>query len=169
MDLPIRKNIRLKDYDYSQNGAYFITICTNKRHEMLGKICRGDYQSPASGAKISLSEYGLIAEKSINKIVDCYLYVFVDKYVVMPNHIHIILLVQNGIAKDGRLIIAPTISTVIQQLKRYVSKQIGFSIWQKSFHDHIIRNEEEYLKICEYIDTNPQKWQDDCYYLKGTV
>jgi putative transposase len=131
---------------------------------MLGKMCRGDYQSPASGAKISLSEYGLTAEKSINKIADCYLCVFVDKYVVMPNHIHIILLVQNGIAKDGRLIIAPTISTVIQQLKRYISKQTGFSIWQKSFHDHIIRNYQEYLKIFNYIESNQLKWVNDKFY-----
>jgi putative transposase len=85
---------------------------------MLGKMCRGDYQSPASGAKMLLSEYGLITEKSINKITGCYFCAKVDNYEIMPNHIHIILLIQNGIAKDGRLIIAPTISTVIQLLKR---------------------------------------------------
>jgi phage-related holin len=77
----------------------------------------------------------------------------VDKYVITPNRIHIILLVQNGIAKDGRLIIARTISTVIQQLKRYISKQAGFAIWQKLFHDHIIETKQNTLK---YANTSTQ-------------
>ena len=59
----------------------------------------------------------------------------------------------------------PTISTVINQMKGYVTKQIGFSLWQKLFHDHIIRNEQEYEKIYEYIETNPLKWGDDEYYI----
>jgi putative transposase len=160
MDLPKRKLIRLKDYDYSQNGAYFVTICVKDRHKMLGEIVGAIINRP--NYVIQLSEYGAVVDNAINDISNHYPNVFVDKYIIMPNHIHMILLLQEN---DGRLIIAPTtISTIIQQLKRYVSKQIGFSIWQKSFHDHIIRNEQEYLKIWEYIDTNPIKWQDDCYY-----
>ena len=60
--------------------------------------------------------------------------------------------------------VAPTISTVVQQLKGCVSKQAGFSLWQKTFHDHIIRDENDYEKIWEYIDTNPLKWETDCFY-----
>lgn len=80
----------------------------------------------------------------------------------MPNHLHMILTLSNG-----RLIIAPTrtVSTVIQQLKRQISKQIGFSLWQKSYHDYIIRNDEEYQKIREYIKTNPLKWKQDIYFV----
>lgn len=64
----------------------------------------------------------------------------------------------------GRIVSAPTVSTIIGQMKRWVSKQIGFSIWQKSFHDHIIRNRAEYRQIWKYIDENPLKWELDCYY-----
>jgi len=80
----------------------------------------------------------------------------------MPNHIHIIIVLQCG--ENGRPKVAPTISRIIQQFKGSISKQIGFSIWQKLFHDHIIRNEKKYQKIWEYIDTNPLKWEDDCYF-----
>jgi len=66
----------------------------------------------------------------------------------------------------GRAMRAPTISTVINQMKGYVSKQIGYSIWQKLFHDHIIRNEADYIKIWRYIDENPINWQNDCFYPK---
>ena len=63
-------------------------------------------------------------------------------------------------------VVAPTISRIIQQFKGAVSKQIGFSMWQKLFYDHIIRNEQEYQKTWEYIDTNPLKWELDCYHIK---
>ncbi len=151
MELPKRKIIRLKGYDYSQKGAYFITICVKDRYELLGTI--------GVGAIINrpvLSKHGIICENAINEISNHYPMVTVDSYVVMPNHIHMI----------GRLIIAPTVSAIVQQMKRYVSKQIGFSLWQKSFHDHIIRDEDEYKKIWRYIDENPARWAEDCYYVK---
>ncbi len=79
----------------------------------------------------------------------------------MPNHIHMILMITNAVS-CGRLLIAPTgVSTIIQQMKRVVSKQIGLSIWQKSYHDHIIRDEQAYQEILRYIDENPAKWSED--------
>jgi len=123
----------------------------------------------AVGARIArprnteyLSEYGVIINDAINNISKVYPSVSVDKFVIMPNHIHMILLLDSH--GSGRAMRAPTISTVINQMKGCVTKQIGFSLWQKLFHDHIIRNEEEYRKIWEYIDTNPLKWEDDCYF-----
>lgn len=166
LDLPKRKKIRLQGYDYSQNGLYFVTFCVKDRHELLGRIVGAIINRPINNAQypnVELSEYGLITDDSINDISNHYPDISVDKYVIMPNHIHMILMIQNENA-NGRLIIAPTISTVIQQLKRNISQKIGFSIWQKSFHDHIIRNEKEYLKIWQYIDENPLKWEDDCYF-----
>jgi hypothetical protein len=68
----------------------------------------------------------------------------------------------------GRAMRAPTISNIVNQMKGYVTKQIGYSVWQKLFYDRIIRDEAEYLKIWQYIDENPVKWQDDCYYIKDT-
>jgi putative transposase len=164
-NLPQRKNIRLKDYDYSKNGAYFITICTKNKLEFLWMKSVGACIARPHSSCQQLSSMGMIVENAINKIHEKYYTVSVDKYVIMPNHIHIILILQNG---DGRAMHAPTISIVINQMKGYVTKQIGFSIWQKLFHDHIIRSETEYQKIWDYIETNPQKWQDDCYYLEST-
>ncbi len=153
MGLPKRKAIRLKDYDYSQNGAYFVTICVKNRENLLwnvGETCGRPLLDN------HLSDYGIIIDKEINKLHDIYETVVVDKYVIMPNHIHIIIILQNEI--DGRPQVAPTISRLIQQFKGSVSKQIGFSMWQKLFYDHIIRNEQEYQKVWQYIDTIPLKW-----------
>lgn len=160
MELLKRKPNRLKGYDYSQNGAYFITICVKNRHEMLWNAVGARIARPQNTE--DLSEYGIVIKNAINNISEQYPSVLVDKYVIMPNHIHMILLVDSS--GDRREMRAPTISTVINQMKGYVTKQIGFSLWQKLFHDHIIRNEEEYRKIWEYIDTNPLKWEDDCYF-----
>ncbi len=174
-DLPQRKNIRLRGFDYSQNGAYFITICVKDRHELLGKIVEAAIGRPPTVSTvvnqlkveaaigrpphIILSEYGIIVDEAIQKIHEIYENVEADKYVIMPNHIHMILLIN-----DGRAMRAPTISTVINQFKGYVTKQIGFSMWQKSFHDHVIRNEEDYQNHWRYIDENPARWVEDEYY-----
>lgn len=153
MELQKRKPNRLKNYYYSQNGAYFITICTKDRKEILSQVIVGEDTILPS---IKLSEYGKIIEKSINEIPLHYDGVFVDNYVIMPNHIHLIIRINN----NGRMISAPTI---IAGMKRYVSKQIGQSIWQKSFHDHIIRDDIDYQQIWKYIDENPIKWAEDKY------
>ena len=84
----------------------------------------------------------------------------------MPNYIHLLLQVNTD--ANGRPMVAPTISTVVQQLKGTISKQIGCSIWQKLFHDHVIRAEQDYQKIWTYIDTNPVKWKEDCFYEEET-
>ena len=155
-DLPRRKNVRLKDYDYSSNGAYFITVCVKDGHELL-------WESVPVGARIArplLTNVGTIVENAINGISDHYPMIEIDKYVVMPNHLHMILLMNN----DGRAMRTPTISTVVNQMKGHATKQIGFSIWQKLFHDHIIRGKDDYLRIWQYIDENPAKWAEDKYY-----
>ncbi len=82
----------------------------------------------------------------------------IDEYVIMPNHIHLILIISSE-EDDGRIISAPTksITTAIGQMKRWASKEAGFSLWQKSYYEHIIRNENDYLEILKYITQNPQK------------
>lgn len=102
-------------------------------------------------------------EQAILAIPAHYPAVTVDNYVIMPNHIHAILRITT-IDEDGRLIAAPTLSTVIGQTKGWVSKQIGHPIWQKSFYDHVIRNEKEYLDTWAYIDENPAKWAEDALF-----
>lgn len=111
-----------------------------------------------------LSNYGLAIERAIHDIPTFYPHVNVDKYVIMPNHIHMILLVSANQHSCGRLITAPTLSTIIQQFKGTVTKQTGFSLWQKSFYDTVIRNEKAYQEIWRYIGENPLKWELDEYY-----
>ena len=164
-DLSTRKKIRLQGHDYAQAGYYFVTICVKDRHEML-------WEHAPVGARIArpLSPIGEVVKNTIENISVVYRAVCVDKYVVMPNHIHMIIRIENSGQRvdkgHGRAMRAPTISTVVNQFKGYATKQIGFSIWQKLFHDHIIRSEAEYQKIWRYIDENPANWQDDCYFTK---
>lgn len=145
-----RKIIRLQNYDYSTNGAYFITICTKDKI----KIFWDDEET------YELSTYGKVVESAIKNIPEHYPMINVDNYVIMPNHIHIILMIDN----INEQINVPTISNVINQLKGYVTKTIGHSIWQSRFNDHVIRNEADYLKHFEYIENNPIKWELDDYY-----
>ena len=152
MQLPKRKRTRLKDFDYSQNGYYFITICTKDKEKLLCEIVWDD-------AHIVPSPYGVVIEKYIKSIVG------IDKYVIMPNHIHLIIKIDSGTMWAS----SPTksISQLIKSFKIIVTKEIGKPIFQRSFYDHIIRNENDYLKIWNYIDTNPMKWNEDCFYIKG--
>lgn len=86
----------------------------------------------------------------------------IEHYVVMPNHIHLLLRICSD--ENGRALLAPTVSHAMQHLKGIVTKQAGFSIWQKSFHAHIVRTEHDFQMIWQYIDTNPLNWTNDCFY-----
>ena len=143
-------------YDYSLCGAYFVTICTKDKTQILWKNVGADIIRP--NENIELSEYGKIVDTAINRISSYYPTVLVDKYVIMPDHVHMIVVLSEHTDEYGRIISAPTLSVVIGQMKRWVSKTLGFLIWQKSFHDHIIRNEFDYKEICKYIDENPSKY-----------
>jgi len=153
MEFNNRKINRLKSYDYSTPGFYFLTICTKNKKQILWK-------NSSNNSKYVLSFYGKIVENEIKKINEIYDgNLVVDKYVVMPNHVHVILKI------NGRPQVAPTISRVIKQFKGAVTKKIGYPIWQKTFHDHIIRNEKEYNMISQYIEMNPFNWNKDCFYI----
>lgn len=164
-DLPTRKPNRLKNFDYSSDGLYFITVCVQDQQCILSKIV-GD--GALDVPKNILSEYGKIVEKNIisgNKIPN----VTVEKYVIMPNHIHMILSVENKFPDSSGTSRAPsttnkTIPHFVSTLKRFCHGEIGWKIFQRSYHDHIIRNEKEYLKIWEYIENNPLKWEEDCFF-----
>ena len=146
----------MKDYNYSSNGYYFVTICTKEKKLLFGKIDVG------ANCVRPLTDCGTIVENEIAVLNNAYENVEVIKYVVMPNHIHMIIAITCG--DDGRTQFAPTLSRIIKQFKGAVTKKIGEQIWQKSFHDHIIRNGQSYRKIWRYIDENPLKWHEDCYY-----
>lgn len=154
-ELPTRKKIRLQDYDYSQSGFYYVTICTANRSQLFWKnpSCKID-----EGTRPSLSEYGKIADVAINLIEKHYSNIKVKKYCIMPDHIHMIIFITDNEDVQGK---RNKLNTVIGQMKRYVSKEIGKPIWQKSFYDEIIRNESGYLKAWQYIDRNPYMQEQD--------
>ena len=162
MELSQRRPTRLRNYDYSNTGYYFVTICTHNRKNLLSNIIVGE------GLPLpQLTIQGEIANKYILLVSKKYPSVKMDKYIIMPNHIHIIMCIDN----NGRGNPSPTISNVIGWLKYNITKQInrkyntiGTNVFQRSFHDHIIRDKNDYLKIWNYIDTNPQQWEDDCFY-----
>ena len=164
MELPKRKRTRLKGYDYSTPGAYFITICAKDRKELLSEIIVGD--GVLDVPQNILSDYGKIADKYINQLNNFYNHLSVDKYVIMPNHIHFILSItdlSNGTSRTP----SPTNSEIakfISTFKRFCNKEYGENIWQRSSNDHIIRGEKDYQKIWEYIDTNVLRWEKDCFY-----
>lgn len=143
MDLPKRKNIRLNDYNYSSNGAYFITICTKNKENLLWKNVGANCVRPLD--QLPLSKIGIVIENEIYKLNTVYENIKVDKYQIMPNHIHLIIFIYED--SNGRTQFAPTISRIIKQFKGSITKQIGFSIWQKSFYDRVIRNEKEYQSV----------------------
>lgn len=154
MDLPKRKNIRLHDYNYSSNGAYFITICTKNKENLLWKNVGANCVRPLE--QLPLSKMGIVVENEIHKLNTVYKNIKVDKYQIMPNHIHFIIFIYED--SNGRTQFAPTISRIVKQFKGSITKQIGFSIWQKSFYDRIIRNEKEYQEVWNYIHNNPLKY-----------
>ncbi len=157
MELPKRKDIRLKTYDYNASGFYFITICTDNHKPLFWDEVGAVIGRPQ---EVPLNEKGEIVEQAIKDIPKYYPMYYVDNYVIMPDHIHLLLQIVYDY-ENGRPMTAPTISTVINQLKGQVSKQLGFKVWQKSFFDHIIRNQKDYIKHYNYIETNPILWEED--------
>ena len=150
---PKRKPIRMKGYDYSTSGAYFITVCAVNREKIFWSDRRGELCSPAN---VPVSDIGTIVDNEIQKLNTVYDSVCVDKYCIMPDHIHMILTIDTD--ENGRTQFAPTISRVIKQFKGSITKQIGRPIWQKSFYDHGIRNQQDYDEIWQYIENNPLKY-----------
>ena len=161
MDFKQRKMLRLENFDYSANGAYFITICTKEKSELFWDKAAYVGVDAHIDPPI-LSDYGKIAEKYLKNISE------LDCFVIMPNHIHLILILNNGTMWAS----SPTqhtVSQIIKSFKTLVTKELGFSLWQRSFHDHIIRNEKEYAVLCKYIAENPVKWENDCLFNKNNL
>ncbi len=157
-NLQQRKTIRLQHYDYSQAGYYFVTLCTEDRKNLFWDGC----ETVGATCGRPLTPIGDIVNKEIKGFDSIYSDVKIDKYVIMPNHIHMIIAIYE---EFGRSKTAPTISRIVQQFKGSITKNAGFSVWQKSFYDHIIKNEEEYQNIYEYIENNPLKWEEDEYHI----
>ncbi len=151
MSLPSRKHPRLRNYDYGQCGCYHITICTQDRIPFLSSVVPPI--TAADRATIVLTSVGEIADRYIRRIPDVYAGVDVLKYVIMPNHIHLLLLL-------GPQATAP-VPTIIRSLKRMIRRDAPNAFFQDSYYDVIIRNDVMFRCEWSYIDSNPDKWEED--------
>lgn len=189
-----RRSVRLKGYDYSRAGAYFITICCNNRICRFGNIIVGDGLAPA---QMMLNEYGIIAYNEWIKLSQRFANFELDVFQIMPNHMHGIIVLtnvragftpaqndnaQNDMVDDIRAGAspAPTIFDIVGAYKSLAAngcldiwklKWAGASpaptmgkLWQRNYHEHIIRDEQAYQTISNYIINNPAKWNDDKFY-----
>ena len=163
MDLPKRKPTHMKCFDYSENHRYFITICADNKRNLFSDIAVGEGLAPP---EIHLSPIGLIVEEQIRRLMNRYECITIENHVIMPNHIHMILRLEN----PGGASPSPTVlHDVICSLKSLVThecRQIGYQgqIWQRSYYEHIVRNEVDYKNIWLYIDNNPARWAEDEYF-----
>ena len=141
-----RKKMRLENYDYTRGNTVFVTVCVSERKKLLGRIV--EPRMEAELPTVELSEIGKIVDQYTGMIVG------IEKYVVMPNHVHMIVTNQEG----------EDISKKIQAWKSMITREIGIRIWQRTFYDHVIRDEEDFQIKWNYIDDNPAKWALDSYY-----
>ncbi|MGC3977449.1 MAG: transposase [Paludibacteraceae bacterium] len=207
---PERRSIRLWGYDYSQDGLYFITICTYNREPVFGQIADGEMQ---------LNDAGIIVRDAWLETVRIRPNIVLGDFVVMPNHFHAVFAINNPISVDDTrhrrgVLHTPelsshtptlqlsddtmcrnessdvcrgltgvcntplpppsmpttlqspsqTVGAIVRGFKSMVSKRASYSVWQRNYHEHIIRNEQALHRISQYIVSNPARWQDDCFY-----
>ena len=158
MALPDRKPNRLKNFSYSCAGAYFITICIAGRAKILCDIVGGgDLDAP----EVNLTDEGQIILKYIigfEKVKGAH----IDNFVIMPNHIHMIIRIDEADISSTRA--NEKIPRMVAAFKRFCNAEIGRDIFQRTYFDRVIRDEHDYEMIWEYIETNPAKWENDCFY-----
>ena len=161
-----RRTTRLSSWDYSASGYYFVTICTKERTSLFGHIECSDQIDGM--AKMALSEWGHLCTAAIETSNAECVQVDVDTFVVMPNHVHLLVFIHGG-SGDG-----PTyrsaLSLFVGRFKAAVTKEIrkkvpGKAVWQRGYYDHVVRGDSDYQRIWEYIQNNPIRWAQDVYHI----
>jgi putative transposase len=170
-----RRSIRLKGYNYSQVGGYYVTIVTRGREWVLGEV---------SGGEIHISPLGQIVDECWRSIPEHFPNVSVDAFVVMPNHVHgIIFIHETEFTRRGTIYRAPTantisqlekfgtprvgsLATIIRTFKAAITRRAGLelnsgNIWQRNYYEHILRDEADYERVAGYILDNPANWEQD--------
>jgi putative transposase len=149
---PQRRSIRLKEYDYSRPGAYFVTICTHNREPILGNIVNG---------KMELNLYGKIVSTRWRSLRRRHKYMDLDAFVVMPNHFHGIIVIRSGTKRDA-------VPDIVRGFKTFSARRInqergtpGNPVWQRNYWEHVIRDQDSFRRIHDYISTNPLRWHLD--------
>ncbi len=152
---PKRKSPRMKAFDYATPTAYFITICTHEKQCIFGKPDR-------------LNQYGSIAHHAVLEIPSLFPCVSIEHFVIMPNHVHMLLTINAGTAE--LMDRTPNLSTIVGTYKSRAARLIhqinpGLNVWQRSYHDHVPRNEKSWQAIWKYIEENPYHWENDVMYM----
>ena len=165
-ELAKRKQIRLKNYDYSQCGVYFITTNVRGNRCVLSEVRVGRGLAPAA---LRLTELGRIVEQELLDLPRRYPEVEINKYVIMPNHVHAIIFLRETEGAGRR----PTLMQVVGTLKSLTARKCnqvsgtqGEKFWQDSFYESILETETIYLDAWNYIDENPIKWAEDKYFVR---
>ena len=171
--MPRRKTTRWQEGDYNAEGLFFLTLCTLNKQCILSEIVgTGVLDGPPSenfeNAKVKLFPCGKIAEKYIKRMNEFYEDISVEEYVIMPNHIHLLLYVKNERNGPSRTPVPTiqnsTVSRFVSTFKRFCNKEYGKNIWQYRSYDHIIRNYKDYEEHQKYIKENPVRWEFDRLY-----
>lgn len=167
-EFPVRKNLRLREYDYNTPGAYFITFCIHNRRNTLSHIVGAIQESPVS----QLSVCGRIVDSVIRSVPE-HLHVTIDRYVIMPNHVHLIVMISEQDPwqaiqeppRKGRSVLSKAVGYIKMNASKAIRQQYGdVTVWQRGFHDHVIRNRDDYEMIAKYIQENPLRWELDKFY-----
>ena len=165
-----RRSIRLKGYDYSQNGAYFVTLCNWNRECVLGEIAEVKAEKP----EMVLNEYGKIVRDEWIRTALIRQEIEIGEFIVMPNHFHGIVFIQGrgdrpvALTEDRPGPKSKSVGSFLAGFKSIATKRVneirqspGAPVWQRNYYEHIIRDESEYNRIREYIINNPANWHDD--------
>lgn len=158
MSISSRVSIRLPGHDYSQNGMYYVTLCTTDRKNIFGSIAE---------KTMLLNDKGSLVKDHLLLLRNHYHHVLLREYVIMPNHVHMIIefvaMCCCTESLPGAINRAPTVTLgqVVGAFKAGVSRAVGHTIWQRNYYEHVIRNEIDYNKIAEYMRNNPADWGED--------
>jgi REP element-mobilizing transposase RayT len=162
--LPNRRSLRLRNYDYAGNGAYFVTLCVHRRQPLFGRIVDG---------AVRLNDAGRVAHDEWLSIAQIRPGVTADIFVIMPNHMHGIIVIASSAILDSPCRRRSLLGDIVRGYKsavtgrlRALSNTPELVVWQRNYHEHVIRNEASFTQIAEYIQTNPLKWVEDTYYVE---
>ena len=168
---PVRKPLRMSHYDYNTPGAYFLTFCTHNKQHILSQIPGMTDELPVP----RLTTCGKVVDTILKNIPE-HLHVTIDQYVIMPNHVHLIAVITEEDVlteiRESPLQSRSIISKLMGYIKMNASKVIrqyrgDIPVWQRGYYDHVIRNQQDYIALAEYIQTNPLRWELDSLHSQG--
>ncbi len=149
-----RRSIRLQGYDYTNAGVYFVTICCNQRQHLFGNIDNGE---------MKINAIGQIVSNLWQKIPQHFPNAELDRFVLMPNHLHGIIVISESAEKSSLANIVQNFKSISSRKINRISKNYGVSIWQRNYYERIVRSEQELKNLREYIENNPANWEGSQY------